>query len=130
MPTETGAVIRSVRKLLPDAYFYPDAHARRIFRFNKRYHDAVLSGEKTTTIRWDDPVTVGPATFIFEDHPKFAHVEGEIMSIERTRLHDLDAGNAAGLKAHYPSMPEDAELSRVTFRVNASDGAHPLTAPV
>jgi cytidine deaminase len=117
VPAEKGPAVRPVRKLLPDTYFYPDAQGRRIFRFNKRYHDAVISGEKTTTIRWDEPVEAGTATFVFEDHPEFAHVEGEIIAVGQTRLKDLDAEHARGLKAHYPSMPDDAELSRVSFRV-------------
>ncbi|QOT19796.1 ASCH domain-containing protein [Paenarthrobacter sp. YJN-5] len=106
--------------LLPDTYFYPDAQGRRILRFNKRYHDAVMSGEKTTTIRWDEPVEAGQATFVFEDHPEFAHVEGEIISVGQTRLQDLDDEHARGLKAHYPLMPEDAVLSHVSFRVHAA----------
>lgn len=118
VPSEKGPAVRPVRKLLPDTYFYPDAQGRRIFRFNKRYFDAVISGEKTTTIRWDEPVEAGPATFVFEDHPEFAHVEGEIISVAQTRLQDLDAEHALGLKAHYPMMPDDAELSHVSFRVH------------
>lgn len=87
--------------------------------------DGVLSphavaGGKTTTIRWDEPISVGPATFVFEDHPDFAHVEGEILSVEPLLLHDLDAEHAIGLHAHYPSMPEKAELLRATFRVDGS----------
>jgi len=77
-----------------------------------------MSGEKTTTIRWDDPITVGPATFVFEGHPDFAHTEGEILSVERIRLIDLDADHAVGLQSHYPAMPQDADLSRVTFRTS------------
>ncbi|WP_354231647.1 ASCH domain-containing protein [Arthrobacter bambusae] len=107
-----------MRKLLPDTFFYPDAQGRRIFRFNRRYHDAVLSGEKTTTIRWDEPVEAGSATFVFEDHPEFAHVEGEIISVGQTRLQDLDAEHARRLRTHYPMMPTDAELMRVSFRVH------------
>ena len=79
-----------------------------------------MSGAKTTTIRWDDAISVGPATFVFEGHPNFAHVDGEILSTERIQLDDLDAEHAAGLQKHYPSMPEDAELSRATFRINGS----------
>ena len=79
-----------------------------------------MSGEKTTTIRWDEPVAAGPATFVFEGHPEFAHVEGEIISVEQTRLQDLDAEHEGGLKAHYPLMPEVAQLSRVSFRVHAA----------
>lgn len=120
LPSEKGPLVRPVRKLLPDTYFYPDADGRRLVRFNKRYHDSVMSGGKTTTIRWDEPISVGPATFVFEDHPDFAHVDGEILSVEPLLLHDLDAEHAAGLQAHYPSMPEKAELLRATFRVDGS----------
>ena len=84
-----------------------------------------MSGEKTSTIRRDDAVFVGPATFVFEGHPDFACVEGEILSIEPLpieplRLQNLDTEHAAGLKTHHPAMPEDAELLRVAFRVNGS----------
>lgn len=119
VPAEKGPAVRPVRKLLPDTYFYPDAQGRRILRFNKRYYDAVISGEKTTTTRWDEPVETGQTTFVFEDHPEFAHVTGEITSVAQTKLQDLDAEQARGLKAHYPLMPEDAELLRVSFRVHA-----------
>ncbi|WP_205754724.1 ASCH domain-containing protein [Pseudarthrobacter sp. NamE5] len=120
VPSESGPVVRPVRNLLPDTYFFPDAQGRRIVHFNKRYHDAVMSGEKTTTVRWDDPIAVGTATFVFEGHPNFAHVEGEVLSTEPLRLQDLDAEHAAGLKNHYPTMPGDAEVSRVTFRIRSS----------
>lgn len=120
VPSEKGPLVRPVRKLLPDTYFCPDADGQRIVRFNKRYHDAVMSGAKTTTIRWDETISMGPATFVFEDHPEFAHIDGEILSVEPMRLHDLDAEHAVGLHAHYPSMPEDAELLRATFRVHES----------
>lgn len=117
IPSQSGPVMRPVRKLLPDAYHSPDARVRRVVRFHQRYHDAVISGEKTSTVRWDDPIAVGPATFVFEGRPDFAHVEGEVLSVEVTSLQDLDAGHADGLRTHYPSMPADAELTSVTFRV-------------
>ena len=69
---------------------------------------------------WAPALPAGPATFVFEDHPEFAHVEGEIISVEQTRLQDLDDEHARGLKTHYPLMPEDAVLSRVSFRVDAA----------
>jgi cytidine deaminase len=116
VPSASGPVMRPVRKLLPDTYFFPDAHGRRIVRSNKRYHEAVLSGEKTSTVRWDDPITAGPATFVFEGHPEFAHVNGEVLSVERIWLKDLDAAHADGLRAHYPEMPDGAELTSVSFR--------------
>lgn len=120
VPSESGPVVRPVRKLLPDTYFFPDANGRRIVRFNKRYHEDVMSGAKTTTIRWDDPIAVGPATFVFEGHPEFARAEGEVLSVEPLHLEDLDDEHAAGLKTHYPSMPVDAELLRASFRIEDS----------
>lgn len=119
VPADTGPVVRSIRDLLPDSYVHPDAQPRRIVRFNQRYHDEVVSGRKTTTIRWNDPILPGPATFVFEEHPDFAHIDGEIVAVEPVALRDLDAGYVAALRDHYPGMPDDAELTRVAFRVSA-----------
>lgn len=120
VPTAHGPRVRPILKLLPDAYISPDSQVRRLVRFSKRYDKAVISGEKTTTIRWDDPITVGPATFVFEDHPEFAYVDGEVLSVEPTTLKELTPDDAAGLRAHYREMPEDPELSCVTFRVRTA----------
>lgn len=110
--------MRPIRKLRPATYFYPDAPDGQIVRFNRKYHDEVMAGEKTSTIRWDeDSLTVGKATFVFEGHPEFAHVAGEITAVEPTSLSALDPGHAAGLRGHYPEMPEDADLLRVVFRI-------------
>ncbi|WP_229731071.1 hypothetical protein [Microbacterium faecale] len=119
VPTENDPVMRPIRKLLPDTYFYPDAPDGQIVRFNRRYHDEVMSGEKTSTIRWDEEwLAVGQATFVFEGHPQFAHVDGAITAVEATTLTALDPGHAAGLRGHYPAMPDDAKLLRVEFRVD------------
>lgn|GEM_PF-4851621 len=64
-------------------------------------------------------MTAGLAKFIFEDHPEFAHVDGEIIFVEQARLQDFEAEHALGLKAHQ-LMPEDAVLSLVSFRVRAA----------
>lgn len=120
VPSTAGPVMRPVRKLLPDSYVFPDASAGHLVRFNRRYHDAVLSGEKTTTIRWDETHQVGEATFVFEGHPEFAHVEGRITAIEATSLDALDAEYTAGLRDHYPDMPDDAHLTRLHFRVDTA----------
>lgn len=129
VPGIDGPVMRPVRKLLPDTYFFPDAHARRVVRFNKRYYQAVAAGEKTVTLRWDDPITTGPATFVFEDHPDHARFDGEVITVERHRLSTLTAEQArlspggdvaalvAGLRTHYPEMPQDAEVDVVTFAI-------------
>lgn len=118
VPTDNGPAVRPVRKLLPDTYFYPNAPEGQIVRFNRRYHDDVMAGEKTSTIRWDEPRTLGKATFVFEGHPEFAHVDGKITAVEPVSLTDLDPDHAAGLRGHYPGIPDDAELLRIDFRID------------
>ncbi|MCX5367023.1 hypothetical protein OG864_51025 [Streptomyces sp. NBC_00124] len=46
------------RKLLPDVHHFPDAHARRIVRFNERYDETIATPRKTSTARYDDPIAV------------------------------------------------------------------------
>lgn len=121
VPGAEGPVMRPIRKLLPDTYFFPDALTGRMMRFNRRYYEAVLLGEKTSTIRWDETHQVGRATFVFEGHPEFAHLEGSITAVEATTLNELDPEYAAGLRSHYPAMPADGELSRVHFRIERAE---------
>lgn len=118
VPAVNGPEMRPIRKLLPDSYFYPDAPHGQIVRFNRRYHDAVMAGKKTSTIRWDEPSpAIGQATFVFEGHPQFAHVDGEITAVAQTALSELEPDHATELRGHYPEMPDDAELLRVEFRI-------------
>lgn len=120
VPTDAGPVIRRIRDLLPDSYTHPDTRPRRLVRFSQRYYDEVVSGQKTTTVRWNDQISLGPATFVFEGHPDFAHVDGEVLALEPVALRDLDSGYAESLRGHYPTMPDDAQLTRVVFRVDAN----------
>lgn len=129
VPGEDGPVMRPIRKLLPHTYFFPDADARRVVRFNKRYYEAVAAGQKTVTVRWEDPITIGPATFVFEDHPQSPTLEGEVVTIDSYVLDTLTSEQAkmpsgtdvttlkAGLQSHYPNMPSDAVVEVVTFTV-------------
>lgn len=129
VPGDTGPSMQPIRKMLPWAYLHPDADAIRVVRFNQRYFGAVASGEKTTTIRWDDPIDLGPAVFIFEDHPNNPVLEGQVTSIERYPLAGLTPVQAnlgpdgdldrlkAGLRVHYPQMPVDALVDVVDFEI-------------
>lgn len=129
VPGTGGPLMRTIWELLPDAYVHPDSDALRVLRFNKRYRDSVLSGEKTTTVRWNERISQGPVRFYFEDDDAQPAVYGEVLSIEPARLDELTAEQAglprgsnvadlqAGLRAHYPDMPDDANLSIVHFRL-------------
>jgi cytidine deaminase len=129
VPGESGPSVLPIRKLLPETYFWPDANAKRVLRFNKRYYDDVASGSKTVTVRWDDPIAVGPATFIFEDHPDNPTIEGEVLTIERYPLEGLTIQQLkrpsgsdvlalkTALRERYPKMPDDASVDVVTFTI-------------
>ena len=88
VPTESGPQMRPIAKLLPDTYFFPDAQSQRVFRFNKRYYDEVVSGVKTSSVRWDENVGVGPAIFYFEDDER-SPLRGQILAVNRYKLGDL-----------------------------------------
>ena len=127
VPGETGPRLQPIRKLLPHTYFFPDANARRVVRFNRRYYDAVADGTKTSTIRYDDPITAGSALFVFEDDEHHRTLHGEVTGVERYPLDDITAEQArlapdttieelrAGLRRLYPGMPATAEVDVVTF---------------
>ncbi|MDQ0955664.1 cytidine deaminase [Streptomyces phaeochromogenes] len=133
VPTDDGPALRPIRRLLPDTYFYPDADARRIVRFNKRYYKDIATGRKTSTVRYEDPIAPGPAIFLFEDDEAPRTLEGTVTGIERHRLDRLTAEQARldgftsidqlkkGLQGHYPGLPSDAEIEFVTFTVEAPD---------
>lgn len=126
VPTPQGPRMRAIAKLLPDTYFFPDADATRVLRFNKRYYDDVSSGVKTSSVRWDESVEIGPAILYFEDSGR-PPLDGEILAVHRYQLNDLtperlrlDAGGSIqahveGLRRHYPQMPDDAEVDVVDF---------------
>ena len=126
VPTESGPQMRPIAKLLPDTYFFPDAQSQRVFRFNKRYYDGVVSRVKTSSVRWDENVGVGPAIFCFEDDER-SPLRGQILAVNRYKLGDLtpeclrlsSEGTVQGyiddLRQHYPDMPTDASVDVVDF---------------
>jgi cytidine deaminase len=136
VPTAAGPQMRPIAKLLPDTYFFPDAQAGRVFRFNRRYYDAVANGRKTSSVRWAEPIAVGPAIFYFEDDAECPPLSGEILDVQRYRIDDLtperlrlsDGGTVEGylegLRRHYPLMPVDAVVDVVDFQVAPSDAGH------
>ncbi|MEV0736676.1 hypothetical protein AB0I51_12030 [Streptomyces sp. NPDC050549] len=88
VPTDDGPVLRPIRKLLPDTYFFPDADARRIVRFDEHDHEAVATGRKTSTVRHDDQIAPGPAIFFFEGDEVHRTLNGTVTVVERRRLDD------------------------------------------
>lgn len=133
VPSLAGPKMRPIAKLLADTYFFPDGDAKRVFRFNKRYYGAIVGGQKTSSVRWDEQISVGAALFYFEDDDVHPPLHGEILEVQRYRLGDLTPerlrlseggsvdGYIEGLRQHYPLMPADAFVDVVDFKVDTSD---------
>lgn len=132
VPSNNGPRMHPIRKLLPGAYDFPDAHSLRVLRFNKRYYDSVIDGSKVSTIRWDETPSIGDAIFVFEDKYDHQLVRGKITSIDRHLLSKLTPENANlptntdmtdyinGLRSHYPDMPTEAEVDVVSFCIETA----------
>ncbi|MEV0908923.1 hypothetical protein [Streptomyces hokutonensis] len=88
VPTDDGPALRPIRELLPDTYFFPDADARRIVRFDKHDYEAVATARKTSTVRHDETIGPGPAIFFFEDDEAHRTLDGTVTGVERRRLDD------------------------------------------
>ena len=119
VPSDGQILSVPVRQLLPYSYEFPDGGAERFVRFNGRYYEDIVAGRKTSTVRYLDPVPLGPTTFIFEDgdRPGFRTLPGMVESRTAIYLHDLDPAHQAGLRTHYPAMPDDALLDEVRFHI-------------
>ncbi|WP_243074904.1 ASCH domain-containing protein [Microbacterium sp. SS28] len=129
VPTEDGPRMRPITKLLPDAYVFPDADAVRLFRLNKRYRHSVENGTKTSSVRWDESWSTGRVVIYFEDDGG-APLPAEITGVHRYRLDELTPDRLriradtsvdeyiAGLRRHYPAMPEAAWVDVVDFSID------------
>lgn len=129
VPTSDGPDAVPVRDLLPSAYRQPDAHPPRLVRFNSRYYDDIVAGAKTVTIRYQDPVSPGPALLVFEDEDGYRSINGVVDRVEARRLDHLTMDDARrentdsperlreGLRQHYPNIPDDASVDVVTFHI-------------
>lgn len=126
VPADAGVRMRPIAQLLPDAYRFPDAEAPRVLRFNKRYYEAIATGRKTSTVRWNERVPSGRAVLYFEDDDR-PPLQGEVIAVRsyrvdeltqaRLRLSDGESveGHIRGIRAHYPSLPPDARVDVVDF---------------
>jgi hypothetical protein len=110
-----------------------DAGAQ-VVRFHRKHHDAIVSGEKVTTVRFGEDLRVGPATFVFDEHPGAVPLAGRITSVRRHLLADLTPEDAhqppdtdmalfaEQLRAnHYPTMPASAAV--VVAEIELQDGS-------
>ena len=127
VPTAGGIRALPVSDLLPHTYRWR-AHEVQRLRFRGDHLAAVRDGRKRVTMRFNDPVQVGPALLVFElDDEVFIH--GYIASTVAKpirALTDEDAradgfGSAVevlpGLRDYYPDLTEDDEIVIVRFEL-------------
>jgi cytidine deaminase len=130
LPAKEGLTSVPVRDLLPSGYCRPDPTGRpRIVYFHGRHYDSIISGRKTATVRYRDPLAVGPAAFVFADGQSVRHLDGEVKAVcARTvaTLSDDDAHREdfedrasflSALAQHYPDLVEADVVDVVTFRL-------------
>lgn len=118
-----------IHTLLPNSYRHPDASPARFVRFNSAYYDRVATGLKTATVRYRDPVDVGPAVFVFEDDDGYRRLNGVVDIVESRRFDELTEEHARwenassvnalkdGLRGHYPGIPDGAMVNVVRFHL-------------
>ncbi|MFC9688622.1 VOC family protein [Kribbella sp. NPDC056951] len=97
-------------------------------RFRAAHLRAVLSGAKRITMRFQDPVEVGPAVLVFESEPE-VRLPGVITSVlaktvatvsdDEAREDGFPGADAvlAGLRDYYPALEPDDELVIVRFDI-------------
>jgi hypothetical protein len=95
--------------------------ARNRIHFHRKHYDAMVSGAKVTTVRWNESVPLGEAIFIFDEHPTAAPIAGTVIAVQRHRLDILTAAQAHQPRGtdmqlfgrqlrenYYPDMPANA----------------------
>ena len=127
VPTPEGPRGVPVAELLPHAFSAAAQQVQRL-RFDPRYLAAVQDGSKRVTMRFRDPVAVGPALLVFE-FPHEVVLPGRVTATVHTTVAEVGEEEARavgftgreqvlpGLRHHYPDLTEDDEIVLVSFDV-------------
>ncbi|MCM3522202.1 MULTISPECIES: ASCH domain-containing protein [unclassified Curtobacterium] len=107
--------------------------APNTIHFHRKHHEAVMSGEKVTTVRWNEDVPVGAAVFVFDEHPTAGPVPGTVIAVHQYRLDSLTAEQAHQppetdmqlfaqqlRENYYPDMPSDAVVEVAQLAIETS----------
>ncbi|MFI9066397.1 ASCH domain-containing protein [Streptomyces sp. NPDC053429] len=108
------------------------ASAQQCLYFHRDYLDAVRTGRKTTTVRFRDPVTVGPVDMVFELDEDLV-LPGTVTRLATKTVGELSEEDAVAdgfadlpellgrLRYHYPHIAPEDEITVVHFRTVESD---------
>lgn len=128
LPTPLGPRAVHADALLPHTYRWQAEQVQRL-RFRSTHLSAVTAGMKRCTIRFDDPVHVGPTLLVFESAEPVA-LPGRITSTAAKKVSDVtdqeahadgfaDAGELLPqLQDYYPGLTSDDEIVIVSFEVD------------
>ena len=121
---------RPIRDLLPSSYHREDTtDRRRVVYFHPRHFDSIVAGRKTATVRFRDPLQVGPAVFVFDDGHTVRRLDGEVKRVNTRKVATLTDDDAhredfedrdlllAALSDHYPHLEDNDVVDVVIFQI-------------
>jgi cytidine deaminase len=130
VPIDGELQSRPIRDLLPSSYRRANSPDRmRVEYFHPRYFEPIVAGHKTATVRYRDPVQVGPAVFVFDDGHTVRRLDGDVEQVNARKVakltdddahrEDLDDRQSLldALAEHYPDLHDDDMVDVVTFRI-------------
>ncbi|WP_328812453.1 ASCH domain-containing protein [Rhodococcus sp. NBC_00297] len=105
----------------------------RTVHFHEKHYLDTTTGTKTVTVRWNENVELGPALFVFGNHPDLRTLTGRVTFIETHPIAQLTSTAARQptgtdmnvfaeqLRAnYYPTMPETALVQVVGIVVDTN----------
>lgn len=125
VPTEEGTQVVPIAELLPRTFRWQAQQVQRL-RFRAGHLAAVRDGSKRVTMRFRDPVQVGPALLVFEADDE-ACLPGHITSTVAKPVSSITDDEARqdgfasaaevlpGLRDYYPSLKPSDEIVIVHF---------------
>jgi cytidine deaminase len=127
IPTADGPQVAPIGDLLPHTYRWQAQQIQRL-RFRGGHLPAVRDGSKRVTMRYNDPVQVGPALLVFGSDEETS-LPGRITSTVAKRVEDITDDEARedgfagagevlhGLRDYYPDLRSTDEIVIVRFEV-------------
>ncbi|WP_459610454.1 ASCH domain-containing protein [Corynebacterium urogenitale] len=130
--SSNGLVAPTVAELLPNPFDWRSLERKQKIFMWEGYEDSIRCGEKSQTIRIDDPFHVGPADVVFEKEngetislPAYVERLERITREDLTQTHALRDGFGSlaelheALDRHYPGLGNRDCVDVVTFRLKS-----------
>ncbi|WP_233412204.1 ASCH domain-containing protein [Nucisporomicrobium flavum] len=128
VPTSEGIRIEPIVDLLPHTFQWEDQQVQRL-RFRATHLPAVRDGSKRVTMRFKDPVQVGPVLLVFQSDEEEC-LSGRVTSTVAKPIDSITDGEAGedgfasaadilpGLRDYYPDLQAGDEVVIVRFELD------------